>query len=584
MKSSEADLCFVISNRDSKNWEKETRKKTLMAWSFHIRNPGVRLWSHVLLSGSVPFQQMSEGVICVDFMKQILLGTNCTYPGSSSLILNLFTQHKRGVCEEIWEFEYDDGIMNQVFMCDVGEVWWEKDWKWSVDYFFVEFQVVLLGVLRAGHVKLNPGGKIRKGDTVFCIAQSEEVVQNCCKIGEREFLNSQRGLDISLEVEVDRENLDEIAYGHDENIPSHIRIARPTSPYTTTSMTRPPKCYLLRKPTSRSGSILTTTDLKDHIIVCCGTGDEGRGNRTELFDFICTLRSSHVPFASLSPILIIGDEPSDEEINTSISPFPEVYYMVGDAMLRLDLLRASLCNAKTVLILSKPENGAESSIADADAVMKFHVVYQVLTEIGLVDVRDAGFRDGGEDKQADGVVGPVEQLVDEKQKSSITITSKNEGTPEKNAVIVSKPKLNVELVDRRNIRFIHSIQSTTPIKDHLHSPVYASGQVVVSGILDTLVPAVYRNAHVVKIILGLCGRDGNDGGSIMTVDGVPGKSYTWMFRKLCEKGRIPVGIWRAPNKEFGNAVGISVANPMPGTLVRDGDRVYVLTSGVKAKG
>ncbi|TPX56270.1 hypothetical protein PhCBS80983_g04659 [Powellomyces hirtus] len=710
MKSSEATAAFVLSNRSASDWFEEDQHTTLSSWSFHIHNPHVPLYAEVLLPETAAFHQMSEIVVCVDQIKQLLLGYNCLYTGASTMIMNLiFQSNPSDNCSLPWEYQYSDGLANEIYHRRVNEVFVGKSFAFVSWFVYVEFQAILFAVkpkARPGTdagdgslLLLNPGKeyKMKRGDTCFFIAQHASDMEHILRLTEIQMARAYRQYnvgpkdgspdDVTVDVldthdqySCDRKatkadlkpepdfkivNASDDEDGQRDSVPNRrlprsgpvdrdaaqevpqkpasivnvaildatldpvdpieslfedLFVGRPEAPYTATLSDQPPICRLRKHPLKEMSECMTedATHLRDHIIVCAG--------QQPLFRFMCTLRSATIPQSEIRDILIVGPaEPSDEEFAHTLAVFPRVTYLVGDCRRRCDMLRAGVEYAHTVLIMSKPENSFQASkdsnkkpaaseedvtasFADSAAVMTSHVIYQILASCGIsVNNVKSELEQINPDDEAQGVVGPVKQLqeIQEAQSGS----SEKEGKSSRPSTLISstshrpkppgsKHQVNVitELLDRKNIRFLHALECSTPMIDHLHSPIYASGQAVVSALLDNFIYAVYQNPATLEIVKALCGdlsdpppkvATGNDTGahtrSLLTTipvgDTMHGKSFGDIYQALAlNHGVVPVAILRAPAEILGNVLPFVYTNPVPATLLDKRDRLFVLSA------
>ncbi|KAJ3148387.1 potassium channel, sub T, member 2 [Geranomyces variabilis] len=723
MESGTASAAFVLSNRRATDWFEEDQNTTLTAWSFHIHNPTVPLYTEVLLPETAAFHQMTEMVICVDQVKQVVLACNCLYVGVSTFIMNLiFQSNPSNACSLAWEFQYSDGLANEIYHAVANPVLVGKNFAFVSWFLYVEFQVVLFAVRpEDGELLLNPGRaySIQKGDTCYYIAHhttdlehiqemtevemdramkqygvaplSQDVTLDVIEVpeGEPESADAKPAGDFKIVNASDDEDENEIraVARKNKNVPAkyhkqpqsssppasheNIRkldkvltpavndlvseltdgtyIGRPESPHSSVRDDQPPLCRLLKTPlTEQHQCVLDdATHLRDHTLVCAG--------EQPLFRFMCTLRSAAIPASEMRTILILGaDKPSDEEFHSTLAVFPDVKYMVGDCRRKRDMLRAGVEHAHTVLIMSKPENAFKgspderqprnavedmsSSKADSAACLATHVVHQVLASEGICinGMKQRGGRggageDGGTRGEAAGdgdgpastgdlgIVGPVKQLEERdgristsdagssvllpadgasmkgshhrSHSSTSSKTSDNDNHNHHSHHHHHRPRRTVtvvtELLDRKNIRFLHALVSPASIIDHLHSPTYASGHAVVSALIDNFVYAVYQNAATIDIVKGMCGdlRDrrskaGQNSSCLTTAgweDWMEGKPFEEVYRVLAiERGVIPVAVIRAPDDALGNELPFVYTNPVPSLLLAKGDRLFVL--------
>ncbi|KAJ3049639.1 potassium channel, sub T, member 2 [Rhizophlyctis rosea] len=651
MKSSTAAACFVISNRDSGDWFEEDQRRVLQSWAFHIHNPEVPLYAHVLLPETRGYIQFAQDVVCVDEMKQLIVGYNCLVPGVATLLLNLVVKvgEREALCKEGWEFEYEDGMKSRVFVWAINERFAGKKYEWVCWYLWKEFGIMLLGVKSGEEVEgndrrvnVNPVGyEIRKGDFGYFVGQAEEELKAVDMMTEEEFqwsIQNRSDMDVDVgEVKIDVDG--KVSVGDDRDRPStpprtvsalkpnaisptpssttsskqmNTRISRPSPSYTSLPVTPPPLCHTLIQPKRFPDVFLDSADhLENHTIIL--------GSATHLFNFICTLRASHISPDDLSPILIIDTEEPASEEQDMMTQFPGVYYLVGDPRHRRTLLKANMLKAKSVVVMSKPQAGVgESACLDGRGVMAYHVVLQVLAEGGGVEGTKDPVGGGGDDngeKDLGGVVGPVEQVEGMESQATLPDTSDPHDTNNQKAeggkvigvlgstqptLITPKIPIYIDLLDRKNIRFLHAIHCSSPMTDHLRSPVYASGRVVVSGLLDNLVVEGWRNEDVANLISILCGGEDrwnekterqnqhrtSQAITVVSVGemfgDVDGKAITYgrvVEECLLRRGWVPLGVFRAAHEDRGNGLEVVVTNPVESLIVDEEDGVFVVGRG-----
>ncbi|KAJ3182035.1 potassium channel, sub T, member 2 [Geranomyces variabilis] len=225
MDSGTASAAFVLSNRRATDWFEEDQNTTLTAWSFHIHNPSVPLYTEVLLPETAAFHQMTEMVICVDQIKQVVLACNCLHVGVSTFIMNLiFQSNPSNACSLAWEFQYSDGLANEIYHAEANPVLVGKSFAFVSWFLYVEFQVVLFAVRPengAGELLLNPGRaySIQKDDVCYYIAHHTTDLENIQGMTEAEMLRAMKqygvaplSQDVTLDVidvpEGERENGD----------------------------------------------------------------------------------------------------------------------------------------------------------------------------------------------------------------------------------------------------------------------------------------------------------------------------------------------------------------------------------------
>ncbi|KAJ3061287.1 hypothetical protein HK102_009167, partial [Quaeritorhiza haematococci] len=125
---------------------------------------------NVLPQTEVFQERVTTATVCIDDLKQALMGFGCLYEGSVALMVNLLLQsNPYDSYDELWKAQYGDGSGNELY---------------SAPYLFTEFQVILFGVKcfvrKAGdhHLVLNPGRNyiLDQYDQCIFIAQDPVII------------------------------------------------------------------------------------------------------------------------------------------------------------------------------------------------------------------------------------------------------------------------------------------------------------------------------------------------------------------------------------------------------------------------
>lgn len=161
-------------------------------------------------------------------------------------------------------------------------------------------------------------------------------------------------------------------------------------------------------------------------------------------------------------------------------------------------------------------------------------------------------------------------------------------------------------MEKTNIRFLHLLQGKDVAEeiDIFYTPAYASGNVVVDGLLsNVLLSQTYYKSEIVLVIKALCGMPGllydkhaaqnlirskpkprlfdnfKNLSLIDMPDDMVGKSFAIVFETfLLDKGALTLGIYRAPDEDMGNELSFVYTNPVPSLVMRKSDKVYVLAA------
>ncbi|KAF9349428.1 hypothetical protein BGX26_012264, partial [Mortierella sp. AD094] len=280
-----------------------------------------------------------------------------------------------------------------------------------------------------------------------------------------------------------------------------------------------------------------------HILVCSPNYD--------IFRLVCTLRSVHLK--QLQDIVVICSRQPNANEFKALRSFPRLYFLIGDCLSRDDLERGAITKSSKYLFMRHPENaGVDGSFFDSAAVINRILVQQIFTDaqiarvsrLGRVDDRNRGMSSSvTNDSICDPTVDPL--LVIPTTKKAVSLQSLNEG-----------PQCVYELVEERSVEFLQirkteinirkEGQYSSPITavldgenapiesfgpesnsgyygfpqqssqrkkstvnqgslDFYHNPIYASGGVIVGGLLDHVLYQLYSNPSILQLIKLLCG-------------------------------------------------------------------------------
>jgi hypothetical protein len=134
-----------------------------------------------------------------------------------------------------------------------------------------------------------------------------------------------------------------------------------------------------------------------------------------------------------------------------------------------------------------------------------------------------------------------------------------------------------------------------------HGHLYAAGSIYSNSILDSLVCQAHFNPAILEVLASFLGRGlGAEGRKpileqsksrdaaashhqLMLLD-VPedyvGHMYHELLSGLAQQSCIAIGLYRMPGTS-GSPLGYVTTNPLPDTLLCEGDRMYVITGEVE---
>ncbi|KAF9125351.1 potassium channel, sub T, member 2 [Mortierella sp. 14UC] len=305
---------------------------------------------------------------------------------------------------------------------------------------------------------------------------------------------------------------------------------------------------------SKSGSSKATPSTSQetgHILICSPNFD--------IFRLICTLRSAHLK--QLQDVVILSPrQPNPQEFKI-LKCFPRLYFLIGDCLSRDDLERGAITKSSKYLFMRHPANGGvDGSFFDSAAVINRILVQQIFSDAQISRVNrlasgrnddmsllsnNTTFNSDPTSATLYGAAGGRVVAGGPTQKKTVSLQSLNEG-----------PQCVYELVEERSVDYLqirkteisldrdshcsidckptyldgtggafgpesdsgyyglpqhqHSaVSRRKPISetgtDFYHNPIYASGGVLVGGLLDHVLYQLYSNPSILQLIKLLCG-------------------------------------------------------------------------------
>ncbi|KAF9954372.1 hypothetical protein BGZ72_004625 [Mortierella alpina] len=358
-----------------------------------------------------------------------------------------------------------------------------------------------------------------------------------------------------------------------------------------------PLCHLLINPPETIKPLIRDdlSSLKNHIVVCANAGES-------LYRFLATLRLAQIKRDDLKTIVVLtknpletftsassilgetgdrrdgaglglgvnehgGDAGADERYGTSnwdaILSFPRIFWVSGNCRHQRDLVRAGILGASNIVVMAHSFAGLDrDEFADSTAIMAHHMIYQTLQQRGLL--------------------GRQHIIVDISERSNIRFL---------NMMNLNMIGSNQEIISKVSRIGTGSASSTTG--GFWMTPIFASGQVLVSSLLDNVLFQAYSKTHILDLIKLCCGVRfkqaieldqllGIDSSNICLIETPAqfvGKPFLKLFQTLALLyGIVPLGLYRAPDRELNNALPFVFSNPLPGILLKSTDMVYVLKS------
>ncbi|ORX63770.1 hypothetical protein K493DRAFT_322074 [Basidiobolus meristosporus CBS 931.73] len=548
-----ASAVFMLSDHNVADSIEEDENNTLRTWAIHVYAPHVPIYTYNHHPFTSAYQKrVVRQTISPQEFQQALIGHNCLYKGSATLILNLlYNSRPIDKYSEPWQAQYDDGSGNEIYSGLVNPIFVGKPFTFVSWYLFQEFQAILFAVSvyvkksNSHHIVLNPGSHYLLGpkDICYYISQGPEEVNDISNLSQSQFETSLKHIEYLTPSERDLLMNPHVSSKYTacnrrsviEKFPSFnsdIIIGQPPPRYEDLDT---PLCHLLKYPIESAEKIILpdARRMTGHILICSGYSDP--------FRLICTLRAAHITSSEHRHIIILRSQPPTEDEVRILGVFPDVYFVIGDVRSEKDLLRAGILGCSRLIILRK-QNVAQKhdEYVDTSVIMCNQLARRIL-------------------KQHDAC-----------------------------------KYIMVELVEQENVKLLQATDKHCKdkfTKVFTHAGIYASGQVFVDCSIDHLFYLSYHNKAIMKLVKLLCGlRSQKDlaldtkldiTSSYLCYIKVPekfvGMSYNSLYRELAtEQGIIPLGLFRAPDLDLGNTTPFVFTNPVPAMLLKNDDLVYVL--------
>ena len=354
-------------------------------------------------------EKISSASICVEDLKQALIGLTCVHKGSVSFIVNLLHQTRPyEKYDEVWHSQYGDGAGNEVYAHKLHSLFIGKSFALVSSFLYREYQVTLFGLQvynkhrGLNHTILNPGHefKITASDVGIFLSQDMKTLNDIDRLNysalntfESEYNQTEENVEIDIprdDIRLSRlaprkstlrqeflstEGLRTLFPKLKNEFPCYIGTPKPPCADMQVSL-----CHLLKEPpTSMEEFILTGgTHLSSHIIVCTDNFD--------LFKFVCTVRAAHLKETLFRTILILCERlPTRSEFNL-LAVFPKILYIQGKSTKKDDLLNAGLLTCDKVVVINvesrnlNDTEGVDNEFADSASVMITHLIYNICSE------------------------------------------------------------------------------------------------------------------------------------------------------------------------------------------------------------
>jgi len=307
--------------------------------------------------------------------------------------------------------------------------------------------------------------------------------------------------------------------------------------------------------------------IREHFVVI--------GEIEDLPGLVRTLRAKSI--GHITPIVFLAPENPPPKIWHKLSIFPLVFHVQGSAFNQADLQRTGIKFAKHAIVTSL--------IGHLDNIHNLRDSYTMYLKKKLVSMNPN-----------------IDVVIEITNRDNLHILERNESQPEPtNSFRISQKdsRSSFEGLDELMDTFVHD-------KMHMlrneNISVDAAGDIFNAGTIDTLTCQAFFNSHIVgivqQLVSGSCGNTalqktkkvmqqdpviGDIEESILQHIRCPvnmvGQTYGNLFDFLADDGAIPLGLYRTSG-EMPTQDKYMYTNPSKKTILRESDRVYVLSSKI----
>ena len=314
------------------------------------------------------------------------------------------------------------------------------------------------------------------------------------------------------------------------------------------------------------------------------------GNKmSNLFDLIRPLRAMYLGF--VRPIVIMSPVPIPEAVWQKVSVFQGVYYIHGSLLEEYDMVRAGALVASHCIVL-----------ADCSMMMEL----------------EAGGRSGPKAEGQGEENGEKKKGVTAGAKATIEALTDADAIFAYQMVRSLKSDIVccIEIINPANVSFLDPQEGLLVGDiDYKFTPQFASGNVLTSSLLDTLICQAFYNRHIVSIIelfaagvtvkdrstiragvlaaggggafepeakRGLAAIKGSSLYQVKVPESMYNQTYGELFTKFTQDGIVPLGLYRGVFSNLkvgpkGNKHPFVFTNPPKETELFSCDKVFVLS-------
>lgn len=232
-------------------------------------------------------------------------------------------------------------------------------------------------------------------------------------------------------------------------------------------------------------AIQDATEWKGHILVCTTSFD--------VFEFVATLRSGSVTAEEYKRLLFLAPQEPNAEDFAYLLQFPGVYYIVGDARKKADLLRAGLEGADKVVLMNMTNSSQvkeeTNEYIDSNTVVVSHLIYSMYT--------------GTHQKKF--VINDLRKLASFDRFNVCNCTHLALADDKENVKFLRPTPMKYRTKGANDEDIIVTSREKSTEDSYTYTPVFSSGRVIASSMMGSILYQTYYNPMIVKIFRYFCG-------------------------------------------------------------------------------
>ena len=565
-----ADAVFILSHGSigitDESAVRQDENNTLRLWT--IRNFCKRVPVYIFnnLTDTERYQKnMANAIVSLDTWKQCILGLNIMYPGTATVILNLLYQNVSEMSDESHAVLndplslYNESIGNEFYNSVLDESFVGVSFAEACLYMYTNHNVILLGIHTTDErhvISPKQSFTISRGDKGIFISQNRSklagITLDTSRFNDPEYSTLRNIVVEPISSETGGHSLSEYKQ---VDITDRAQLRAVAQLDNTNIITQSCSDAMSAQVLFIDSHHAILGNLKNHILIFSGTG---------CVDRIVTMLQTYADYSTRKIIIICESKPI-KTVSDIISKFSNVHVLLGDPRDASLLSRLSISKAKRIAVLHLHDE-------DAPSIMLFHLISCMLHEditnvnkpfcfVELIK-RDhiRFFSKGSLLCGATGRMTPIESRLadDDNENDDETDYEENEYLP--------------RFIAPRWKRFKQGVKSHSKRDPYLSFPLYASGQIIVTSLINTILFQTYHNSIVLDTVKYLIGMTCEHHLHWQSSQRSSVTRFERVFADNLQRGLVTIGFYRF-NENSGNIV---VTNPQPHEPIYSSDKMFVI--------